>query len=241
MTVEEAVSVPIGASAMRAALARPSSGEGPWPGVVVIHELLGLNDDMRRIAARFAASGYVALAPDLFDGLGRKPVCILRTMAAWRRGGGRALEALEAARSWLAERPEVDASRIGAAGFCMGGGFALLLGTRGAVGVVATFYGDLPHRPEGLRGICPVFAGYGARDRVMGSRAGILERRLRELGIDHEVIVYPDAGHSYMSQYDGLTAWLGSHGPLQAGHVEHAAEESWSKMLRFFEVHLGRR
>jgi carboxymethylenebutenolidase len=107
--------------------------------------------------------------------------------------------------------------------------------------VVATFYGDLPRAPEDLRGICPVFAGYGARDRVMGSRAAILEQRLRELGIDHEVIVYPDAGHSYMSRYEGLTGWIAPRSPLRAGYVEHAAEESWARMLSFFREHLGRR
>lgn len=238
MTVEESVTVPLNGTTVPAYLARPSCA-GPWPGVVVIHELLGLNDDIRWIARRFAAAGYAALAPDLFAGLGPKPICIVRTMVAWRRGGGRALEALQAARAWLAERPEVDASRIGAAGFCMGGGFALLLGAHSELGVVATFYGDLPRPPEDLRGICPVFAGYGAQDRIMGSRAEVLERRLRELGVEHEVIVYPDAGHSYMSRYDGLTGRLGPHSPLRARYVEHAAEESWARMLTFFGKHLG--
>lgn len=239
MASEEDVVIPIGARGVPAALAVPESGPAPWPGVVVIHEILGLNDDIRRIARRFADSGYVAVAPDLFEGLGPKPICILRTLAAYRRGGGRALEAIEGARAWLAERPDVDATRMGVAGFCMGGGFALLLGLHAPVGVAATFYGDIPRRAGDLEGICPVIASYGAKDRLFADKGRRLEQQLRELGIPHEVKVYSDAGHSFMSRHRGLAAKLGALGPLRTGYVESAAEDSWSRMLEFFAAQLG--
>ena len=62
------------------------------PGLIVIHEVLGLNDDIRGIARRFAESGYVAVSPDLFHGRGPQPICMIRTLAEYRAGGGRALE-----------------------------------------------------------------------------------------------------------------------------------------------------
>ena len=98
---------------MRAAFALPAGGT-PRPGVIVIHEIFGLNDDMRRIAARFADLGYVALAPDLFDTGGPRLLCVARTIMALQRGDGAGFADLDAARAWLGARPEVDASRIGA-------------------------------------------------------------------------------------------------------------------------------
>ncbi len=235
---EQAVEIPFEGAPMRGALALPAE-PGSWPGVVVIHELLGLNDDMRRIVRRFAASGYAALAPDLFDGLGPRPLCMWRTLRAYGSGGGRPLRTIEAARAWLAAHAEVDAGRLGVAGFCMGGGFAQLLATRGGVRVAAVFYADVPRRAERLAGVCPVVAGYGGRDLVFGKNGIRLEAHLRELGVPHDVKTYPQAGHSFMSRYEGLTAWLGAVGPLRAGHEQGAAEDSWSRMLAFFAEHLG--
>src|SRR5713101_8932230 len=102
---------------LRAALALPQA-TGTRPAVIVIHEIFGLNDDIRRIAGRIADLGYVALAPDLFDRPGLRLLCVARTMAALNRGQGDAFDDLNAARTWLAARPEVDGARIGVIGFC---------------------------------------------------------------------------------------------------------------------------
>ncbi|MFQ5472083.1 MAG: dienelactone hydrolase family protein [Dehalococcoidia bacterium] len=238
MTTQEDLKIPFGKTEIPASLALPESGTAPWPGVVVIHEMLGLNDDIRRITRRFADSGYAAVAPDLFAGLGPKPICMMRTVAAYRKGGGRALKAIEASRAWLADRPEVDASRIGVAGFCMGGGFALLMGTTSTVGVAATFYGDLPDRAEDLEGVCPVIASYGGRDRLFAKKGRRLKRYLDDLGVSNDVKVYDDAGHSFMSQHSGLTARIGALSPLRVRYNEPAAEDAWSRMLSFFAEHL---
>ncbi len=225
---------------MRAALALPdgldAEASSTVPGVIVVHEMLGLTDDIGRITRRFADSGYAALAPDLFDGLGPRPICVVRTLRAYRRGGGRALAALEAARSVLSRWPGVDGSRIGVAGFCMGGGFALLLGRRPGVDAAAAFYGDVP---DDLDDICPVVAGYGGRDRVFGGKGVELAERLDALGVVNDVVTYPDAGHSFMSRYGGLTAVLAPLSPLHAGYEEVAAEDSWARVLAFFAEHLG--
>ncbi len=240
MATDETIQIPLGDTTMRASLALPdhASAEGSvaGPGVIVVHELLGLTDDIRRITRRFADSGYAALAPNLFDGLGPKPICIARTIRAYHQGGGRALAALEAARSSLALRPEVDGSRIGVAGFCMGGGFALLLGRQSGVNAAAAFYGDVP---DELEGICPVVGGYGGKDRIFGKGGDQLAKRLEVLGVTHDVVTYPEAGHSFMSEYEGLTAIVAPLSPLHAGHEETAAEDSWERMLAFFAEHLA--
>ncbi len=238
MTAHNEVKIPLGDTGVPAALSLPDSGGGPWPAVVVIHEITGLNDDIRRIAGRFADAGYVALAPDLFAGLGPPPICIVRTVAAYRRGGGRALQVLEAARTFLAQRPDVEGSRIGVAGFCMGGGFALLMGTTATVGVAATFYGDVPRRADALEGVCPVIASYGGKDRLFTERGRRLERYLEELGVAHDFKVYDDAGHSFMSNHSGLVGAIGALSPLRARYDEPAAEDAWSRMLDFFAEHL---
>src|SRR5262245_33867266 len=92
---------------MRAALALPAAA-GRRPAVIVIHEIFGLNTDIRRITGRFADLGYVALAPDLYDTDGPRAICVLRTLLALRQGKGAAFADLEAARAWLAGRSEVD-------------------------------------------------------------------------------------------------------------------------------------
>ena len=223
---------------MRAALAVPRA-TAPRPAVIVIHEIFGLNDDIRRMTGRFADLGYVALAPDLYDTGGARPLCIARTMLALRRREGPAFAALEAARRWLGERSEVDAARTGVAGFCMGGGFALLYAVRAPLGAAAVFYGDVPKAADELRGVCPVVAGFGGRDRFFAPQGRRLEQHLKELGVPHDVRIYPAAGHSYMSRHTGLLATLAAHGPMAVGFDAEAEADSWTRMEAFFRTHLG--
>jgi carboxymethylenebutenolidase len=223
---------------MRAALALPGRPERR-PGIIVIHEIFGLNDDVRRIAGRFADLGYVALAPDLFDIGGQRLLCVARTLLTLTRGEGPAFADLDAARAWLAARPEVDASRIGAVGFCMGGGFALLYAVRAPLGATAVFYGDVPKTAEALRGVCPVLGGYGGRDRLFAGQGRRLETLLTELGVAHDVRIYPEAGHSYMSQHSGVMATIGAWGPMAARYDPAAAEDSWARLGSFFGRYLG--
>ena len=101
-----------GGRPMRAAYAAPSDSQ-KHPGVIVIHEIFGLNDDIRRITGRVADLGYAALAPDLYDRDGFRLMCIARTMMTLNRGEGDAFNDLDAARKFMQQQPGVDAARIG--------------------------------------------------------------------------------------------------------------------------------
>ncbi len=240
MLHEEEVNIDVGdGRTVEAALALPEPAATPAPAILVLHEIFGLTDDIRRIARRFAQAGYVALAPDLF-GAGFRPACIVRAIAALRRREGRPFDDLDSARGWLAARPEVDAARVGVAGFCMGGGFALMYGALSEIGAVATFYGDVPRRAEDLDGVCPVVAGYGARDKIFAGQGRRLDRLLEELDVDHDVVLYPEAGHSFMNRHPpGPIARLGALSPMRVGYDEDASEDSWERMLAFFRRHMS--
>jgi len=217
-----------------------ATGEGPHPGVVVLHESFGLNDDIRRIAGRFAEAGYVALAPDLYSH-GRRLVCLSRVMVDMVSGHvAREIGDIDAAREALARRPEVDAQRIAVAGFCQGGGFALVAGAQPGFSAAAVNYGAVPSERSQLDGLCPVVASYGARDRIVGKNmAERLEGHLSALGVPHDVKTYDGAGHSFFSQVDGWQGWLARMpSPMAVGYDEQAAEDGWRRMLGFFEEHV---
>lgn len=231
------VDVPGTASApsLRAHLAVPPVGTGPWPAVVVLHEVLGLTDDVRQQADRLATAGYLAVAPDLFTAGGALR-CLKGTIGALTRGEGPAVDDVLAVRAWLAGRDDCT-GRVGVLGFCMGGGFALLLAARG-FDASAPQYGPLPRDPEAvLAGACPVVASYGRRDPGLRGAAARLEDVLTRVGVEHDVREYPDAGHSFLNRH-GL-------GPLALlervagfGYHEPSAEDAWGRVLRCFDQHL---
>jgi carboxymethylenebutenolidase len=221
---------------LRAYLALPRSG-GPWPGVVVIQDALGLSDDIREQADRLAAAGYLAFAPDLYSGRG--PRCVIATLRASRSGRGEAYEDIEAARRLLSERPDCT-GRIGIIGFCMGGGFALLCAPRYEFSAASVNYGEVPNDAEArLAGACPIVGSYGRRDRGLRGRAERLEGALSQLGVPHDVKEYPDAGHSFLNRINAGPL-LGSVLQVTGFSYHHpSAEDAWRRILTFFDAYLG--
>ena len=214
-------------------------GEGPHPGVVVLHEIFGLNDDIRRITDRFAASGYAAFAPDLYRH-GNRALCLTRLLAGGVSADAerRTLADVEDARRHLAARPEVDGSRLAVAGFCLGGGIALLFAAKGGVKAASVNYGTVPKDPAKLRSVCPVVGSYGALDRHFASHGRRLEEHLTALGVPHDVKIYDGVGHAFLS-YDNAPSWMARiETGMHAGYHEAEAEDAWGRILAFFAEHV---
>lgn len=204
-------------------LARPE-GDGLFPGLVLIHEAYGLNDDMRRIARQFAGEGYAALAVDLFAGRSRV-ICLFRYF------GGMYLNALDhsgirdlkAALDYLAAQPYVDAGRLGAVGYCMGGAFAVAWAcTDSRLRVIAPFYGSVNPPAEALARSCPVVGSWPDPD--FSTNAGKkLDVALDQHNIPHDIKFYPGATHSFANQR------------LNESDLNRAAaEDSWRRVLAYF-------
>ena len=220
---------------MPAVLTLPDGAEGPVPGLLLIYEIFGMSDEMRRVARDLAAEGYAVLIPDVFARGRVRPLCVAATMRTMVTGSGAAMDDLEAARRWLADRPEVDGTRLGTIGFCMGGSFALLLARTGLYKVSAPFYG----RPPDLPRSCPVVASFGGRDLGMRGAPEKLTADLKAVGVPHDVKVYPEAGHSFFTRTPGLKGQLVRRLPIHAEYHEASAQDAHRRVVAFFREHLG--
>ena len=201
---------------------------GPHPGVVVIHEASGLDDHIKRITRRFADAGYAALAVDLFTGRNRA-ICMARYMAGMLMGSVNryGVDDLKSALTFLAKLPEVDAQRMGAIGFCMGGGFAIAWAcTDSRLKAIAPFYGVNPRPLEVVKRLCPVVGSYPANDFTAGAGRALDQALTRET-ITHDIKVYPNTRHSFFNETSGT-------------YDKEAADDSWRRVMDFFGQHLAK-
>ena len=224
-----------GSRTLRGYLARPE-GDGPFPAVLMIHEAFGLDANTVRHADRLAAAGYLTLAVDLYsDGGARR--CLVATMRALAAGAGRAFTDLATARSWLLESGQTT-GRIGVIGFCMGGGFALLLAADG-FDAAAVNYGRMPRDAGVLAGSCPVVANFGGRDRILPGAADKLAGALQGLGVDHDVKEFASAGHSFLNGEEvGPRVLRPLFRVMGIGPDPQSAPGAWQRIEDHFAQHL---
>lgn len=225
--ITQSINIPGGTPGLSGYLAYPSGG-GTYPGLIVIHEAFGLNDNIRGITERFANEGYAALAVDLFAGRNRM-VCMFRFfsdmfMNSLNHNG---IQDLKVALTHLQNQPMVDKDHVGAVGFCMGGGFAIAWACSDErLKVIAPFYGIAPRPVDAVARSCPVVASWPEKDFTAAGGHNI-ETELSKNNIPHDIKFYPGATHSFFNGRRDIKP-----------ENQAAAADSWERVMDFFKTQL---
>jgi carboxymethylenebutenolidase len=199
-------------------------GKGPFPGIVVIHEFWGLNDWIKEQASKLADQGYVTLALDLYRG---KVATTPDEAHELMRGvpEDRAKRDLEAGYHYLESQPNVKKDRIGAIGWCMGGGYALDLALEEPkLAALVINYGHLATDPNEIKKInAPILGLFGAQDRgITPDDVKKFGEQMDKLGKKIDITIYPDAGHAFENPNN------------KDGYRPKDAQDAWEKTVAFF-------
>ncbi len=228
---------------MECYLARPS-GTGPWPGVIVLMEIFGVNSHIREVTERIAAEGYVAIAPNYYHRttknleLGYSEQDVeegRRHKDATTREG--LLTDVRTCLAFLKDREDVSPKdQFATIGFCFGGHVAYIAATLPEIAATASFYGagiavmspgggkpTLEYTPE-IKG--EILCLFGELDPLIPHSQTIdIKRALEAAGVRHEVVRYPEASHGFFCNQ-------------RADFNPFAAKDAWERVTRLFESRL---
>jgi carboxymethylenebutenolidase len=204
------------------------SGKGPFPALIVIHEWWGLNDWVKEQSSKLADEGYVALAVDLYRG---KVASSADEAHELMRGvpEDRSQRDLQAAFAYLKSQSNVKKERIGAIGWCMGGGYSLDVALQEpdlAADVIN--YGHLATDSAALKKInAPILGLFGAQDRgITPDDVKKFKEQLDQLGKKNDITIYPDAGHGFENPNN------------KDGYRPKDAADAWDKTVKFLAANL---
>jgi len=217
---------PKGSGAMRGYLARPSSLAAKLPGVLVIHENRGLNPYIMDVARRLAVDGFIAFAPDALSPLGGYPGDEDKARALFAQlDQSKTLQDFIAGYDLLGTRPDCS-GKVGAVGFCWGGGMVNLLAINlPTLAAAVPFYGPIPPASEVARIKAPMLLHYAALDKGITSGWPSFEKALEAAHVDYQAYVYPDTQHGF-------------HNDTTPRYDEAAAKLAWGRTIDFLNQHL---
>jgi carboxymethylenebutenolidase len=204
--------------------------EGEGPGIVVLQEWWGLDDHIRNVCDRFAAEGYVALAPDLFHGeTTEQPDEAQQKMMAMNMH--EAEKEMRGAVDYVAAHPKCTGD-VGTVGFCLGGGLSIWTATvNDKVGAAVSFYYLMPHGKPDFSKLAgkPVLGHFGEDDDFIPPKdAKALQQELNQAGAEAIFHFYEGAGHAFFAEHNRIGTY----------HPEHA-ETSWDRTVEFLRRHLN--
>lgn len=203
-------------------------GSGPFPAIIVIHEWWGLNDWIKEQASKLSDQGYVTLAIDLYRG---KVATTPDEAHEIMRGvpEDRAKRDLHSAFEFLASQPNVKKDRIGAIGWCMGGGYSLDVALQEpTLAADVINYGHLATDADALKKInAPILGSFGGQDRgITPEDVHKFEAAMKQLNKEVDIKIYEDAGHAFENPNN------------KSGYREPDAADSWMRTTDFFAATL---
>ena len=218
----------VGGKPVKGYLVRPSAAKGPLPGIIVIHEWWGLNDNIRKTADRLAGEGYEALAVDLYHGQSAQtPDDATTYMKQVMADKESAKDNLEQAYAYLHDHEH--ATKMGVIGWCFGGGWSLqtALLFPDKLDAAVMYYGQPVTDVAELKTLkMPLLGLFGEKDMgITVADVTAFQEALKQAGVDAEIHEYPDAGHAFAN-------------PSGKNYQEAAAKDAWNRTIRFFKAHL---
>jgi carboxymethylenebutenolidase len=218
----------IGGKPVKGYLARPEGAKGPLPGLIVIQEWWGLNDNIRQMTKRLAGEGYAALAVDLYGGkTASDPDTAMKMMQAASEDEANGIANVKAAYDYLVN--ELKAPKVGTVGWCFGGGWSLktALALPDKVDATVIYYGAVVTDPKTLAPLkMPILGNFAGEDKsITPASVKAFEQALKDAGKSADIKIYEGANHAFAN-------------PSGKSYKADAAEDAWKRTVDFFAKHL---